>query len=299
MARLLLPRLRCCYSQGVESNVWHDAFYKFVALADPDATTEALREVCETIDQNTPLRGSILVAGEGINGMLAGSEVALAAFRTALADPRFGRAFAGMVFKRSACKKQPFGRLKVKRKREIVPLGIDGVDATARTGINVSPAQWRELLQQDDVLVIDNRNDFEYRLGHFKGALNPKVNNFRDFPDYVRANRDAWQGKKVAMYCTGGIRCEKTSSWLRDEGLEVYQLEGGILNYLQQMPDAERDWQGACFVFDDRVALDCHLQETDIDVDTVYDPHKDDERWRLERARRLNQPSSQPDSDGT
>jgi UPF0176 protein len=283
----------------VESNVWHDAFYKFVALADPDATTEALREVCETIDQNTPLRGSILVAGEGINGMLAGSEDALAAFRTALADPRFGRAFVGMVFKRSACKKQPFGRLKVKRKREIVPLGIDGVDATARTGINLSPAQWRELLQQDDVLVIDNRNDFEYRLGHFKGALNPEVNNFRDFPDYVRANRDAWQGKKVAMYCTGGIRCEKTSSWLRDEGLEVYQLEGGILNYLQQMPDAERDWQGACFVFDDRVALDCHLQETDIDIDTVYDPHKDDERWRLERARRLNQPSSQPDSDGT
>jgi len=277
-----------CYSQGVESNVWHDAFYKFVALADPDDTVEALREVCEAIDP--PVRGSILVAEEGINGMLAGGEEALAAFRTALTDPRFAGAFADMVFKRSACKQQPFGRLKVKRKREIVPLGIDGVDATARTGINLSPEQWREFLEQEDVVVIDNRNDFEYRLGHFKGAVNPEVNNFRDFPDYVRANREAWQGKKVAMYCTGGIRCEKTSSWLLDDGLAVYQLEGGILNFLQQMPDAERDWQGECFVFDDRVALDSHLQETDTDLDAVYDPNKDDERWRLERAQRLKQP---------
>lgn len=274
----------------MESNVWHDAFYKFVALADPDETAEALREVCQAIDATTPLRGSILVAGEGINGMLAGNEEALAAFRTALADPRFAGAFAGMVCKRSACKQQPFGRLKVKRKREIVPLGIAGVDATARTGINLSPEQWRELLQQEDVIVIDNRNDFEYRLGHFKGAVNPEVNNFRDFPDYVRARRDAWQGKKVAMYCTGGIRCEKTSSWLLEEGMEVYQLEGGILNYLQQMPDAERDWQGECFVFDDRVALDSHLQETDTDLAAVYDPQNDDERWRLERAQRLKQP---------
>jgi len=281
----------------VESNVWHDAFYKFVTLTDADDTVAALREVCEGIDQNTPLRGSILVAEEGINGMLAGSEDALAAFRTALLAPRFAGAFADMVYKRSACTRQPFGRLKVKRKREIVPLGIDGVDATARTGINLSPEAWRELLQQEDVIVIDNRNDFEYRLGHFKGALNPEVNNFRDFPDYMRTNRDMWQGKKVAMYCTGGIRCEKTSSWLLDEGMEVYQLEGGILNFLQQIPDAERDWQGECFVFDDRVALDSDLQETDTELDDVYNAAKDDERWRLQRAKRLSQSSSHADDD--
>lgn len=280
-----------------ENKVWHDAFYKFVALADPDDTVAALREVCQTIDREVAtLRGSVLVAEEGINGMLAGSEDALSAFRMALADPRFAGAFGGMVFKRSACQRQPFGRLKVKRKREIVPLGIDGVDATRRTGVNVSPQQWRELLQQEDVVVIDNRNDFEYRLGHFKGAVNPEVNNFREFPAYMLAHRDAWQGKKVAMYCTGGIRCEKTSSWLLEEGMEVYQLEGGILNYLQQMSDAERDWHGECFVFDSRVALDSHLQETNTDLDAVYDSHKDDERWRLARAKRLT-PSSSPAED--
>ena len=138
------------------------------------------------------------------------------------------------------------------------------------------------------VVLLDNRNSFEYRLGRFQNAIDPQVTNFRDFPAYVQAHLDEWkaQGKRVAMYCTGGIRCEKTSAWMADLGMPVYQLEGGILNYFREMPDAERDWQGECFVFDNRVALDTRLQETDTTLDDVYTGEPDDQ-WRLERARRL------------
>ncbi len=270
--------------------LWHDAFYKFVALPHADATVQTLQTRCEQISNDVDeLLGSILVAPEGINGMIASSEAGLAAFHDMLAAPEFAGCFADMDVKRSPCNAKPFGRLKIKRKREIVPLGIDGVDATARTGINVSPEDWRKLLGRDDVVVIDNRNDFEVRLGQFKGAINPHVNNFRDFPAYVEENLDQWEGKRVAMYCTGGIRCEKTSSWLLDKGLEVYQLEGGILNYFAKMPDPERDWDGECFVFDNRVALDTNLQETATSLEDIYDATEEGERWRLERAKQLSQ----------
>jgi UPF0176 protein len=262
----------------------HTAFYQFVSLDDPTDVADQLRHLCE------PLLGSILVAHEGINGMLAGSPLQIEAFERALTASVFvGGKFQHIPFKRSPCKTTPFKKLKVHVKPEIVPLGIDGVDAT-KTGINVSPADWRELITQDDVVLLDNRNSFEYRLGHFDGAIDPGVTNFRDFPQYVTAHIDSWKrdGKKVAMYCTGGIRCEKTSAWMLDMDIPVYQLEGGILNYFKQMPDAERDWQGECFVFDNRVALDTKLNETDTSVDEVY-AESPDETWRLARAKRLDE----------
>ena len=267
----------------------HTAFYKFTHLANPEQVGVLLRELV-TQQQAGGLTGSILVAGEGINGMLAGTPQAVDRIETALLnDPAFAGAFTGMVFKHSDCSTRPFGKLKVRVKREIVPLGIDGVDAR-RTGTNVGPQQWRQLIKAPDVVLLDNRNSFEYRLGHFEGAIDPQVANFRDFPAYVRAHAAQWQaaGKRVAMYCTGGIRCEKTSAWMLDLELPVYQLHGGILNYFQQMPDAELDWRGECFVFDNRVALDTRLQETARTLDEVYRDEPDG-AWRLARARRLAQ----------
>lgn len=264
----------------------HTAFYKFTPLPHPDQVAEALRALVAAPGDG--LTGSILVASEGINGMLAGTPEAVDRIEADLLhDPAFAGAFTGMVFKRSACTTRPFGKMKVHVKKEIVPLGIDGVDARV-TGINVSPRDWRELIKDPDLVLLDNRNSFEYRLGHFQGAIDPQVTNFRDFPAYVRAHAQEWkaQGKRVAMYCTGGIRCEKTSAWMREMELPVYQLEGGILNYFQQMPDADQDWRGECFVFDNRVALDTHLQESATTLDDVYG---DDEAWRLARARRLAQ----------
>ena len=268
-------------SDAAHEAVFHSAFYRFVALDDVDAVIARLR------DLTSLLLGSIIVANEGINGVVAGTAEALDAFACALtADDRF----AGIAFKRSACKTAPFGRMKVHKKSEIVYMGVDGVDAVRKTGISVSPQQWRELIAADDVVVIDNRNSFEYRLGKFNNAIDPQVAHFRDLPTFIEANSPTWlaEGKKIAMYCTGGIRCEKTSAWMHDNGVEVYQLEGGILNYFQTMPDAEKDWQGECFVFDNRIALDTHLQETSTTLEQVYAAEPDGE-WRLQRARRLDQ----------
>jgi UPF0176 protein len=265
----------------------HTAFYKFTQLSQPEETAARLRELVAAGDG---LTGSILVATEGINGMLAGTPQTLDGIEQALLqDPAFDRAFDGMAFKRSACTTAPFGKMKVHVKKEIVPLGIEGVDGR-RTGIDVSPRDWRELIKDADVVLLDNRNSFEFRLGHFNGAIDPGVTNFRDFPAYVRAHAAEWkaQGKRVAMYCTGGIRCEKTSAWMRELELPVYQLQGGILNYFQQVPDAQRDWRGECFVFDNRVALDTQLQETATTLDDVYGQEADG-AWRLARARRLAQ----------
>ncbi|MBU6503277.1 MAG: hypothetical protein KGQ35_10485 [Burkholderiales bacterium] len=265
------------------AETFHDAFYKFVSVEDPDILVTQLREIAQN------LLGSVLVAPEGVNGMLAGSVRALDRFQAALLqEPRFQGKFRGMQFKRSPCVTPPFHKLKINRKREIVPLGIDGVDATSRTGINVSPADWQRLIHEDDVVVIDNRNSFEHRLGRFRNSINPQVANFRDFPNYVKDHVEIWkaEGKRVAMYCTGGIRCEKTSAWMLDLGLPVYQLEGGILNYFIEMQGAADEWEGECFVFDNRVALDTQLMETGTTLDDVYDGERDGE-WRLRRARVL------------
>ena len=261
----------------------HIAFYKFVLLDDADGVVAHLRML------TTNLLGSILVASEGINGMLAGAPSQLDDFQQALqTDGYFAGKFAGIAFKRSACVTAPFGKMKVYKKPEIVPLGIADVDAT-KTGINVSPAEWRKLIAEDDVVLLDNRNSFEYRLGRFRNAIDPHVTNFRDFPKYVEAHAQSWQaqGKRVAMYCTGGIRCEKTSAWMKALNIPVFQLEGGILNYFQQMPDAEKDFEGECFVFDNRIALDTTLHETATTLDDVYGAEPDGE-WRLKRAKELD-----------
>ena len=276
----------------ITSPLFHIAFYKFTPLTDPDAVVLRLRSL------SADVLGSILVAHEGINGVLAGTAAALDAMEFALLnDPQWGDAFADMVFKRSACTTPPFARIKVHKKPQIVAVGLPAEsgpsvkradNTSSHGGTLLSPQAWRELLTHDNVVVVDNRNSFEYRLGHFKTALDPQVANFRDFPRFIEANAPAWKaaGKRVAMYCTGGIRCEKTGPWMQDLGLEVLQLEGGILNYFQALPDAAQEWAGECFVFDNRIALDTHLQETPTTLEDVYQGEPDGE-WRLQRARRL------------
>jgi UPF0176 protein len=291
-------------------NLFHIAFYKFVVVIEPEAVAERLRGITRD------LLGSMLIAQEGINGMLAGSAEQLDSFEAAVQadlamDAVLKGAFKGMVFKRTACMSQPFKRMKVHVKREIVPLGVEGVDAPGRMdeihANDVAPHDWRELIKRPDVVLLDNRNSFEWRLGRFVGATDPGVINFRDFPEYVKAHAAEWksQGKTVAMYCTGGIRCEKSSVWMQDMGLRVAQLQGGILNYFKEIPDAEKDWQGECFVFDNRVALDTKLNETATTVADVYSTQDlkdaaqaEDARWRLNRAQRLEASSKSDGSDG-
>ena len=284
----------------------HSAFYRFTALADPLAAAAVLRALAQH------LRGSIVVAAEGVNGTVAGTADAVVDFEAALQQADLlGGALAGMAFKHSACRTAPFGRLKVQVKPEIVALGLpalpsgqplpapDGDDAS-----HLSPAAWRQLLTRDDVVLLDNRNHFEFRLGHFLGAVDPQVNNFRDFVAYVQDQAPGWRavGRPVAMYCTGGIRCDKTAPWLRSLGLVVWQLDGGILNYFQAPGDAvdavqpsaspDSTWQGECFVFDKRIALDTQLQETATTAGQVFDAHLPDEAWRLQRAQRLAAPDA-------
>lgn len=280
-----------------ESDLIHISFYRFVSLPDPEAIAAVLRELTHA------LTGNVLVAQEGISAALAGEQDNIVAFENALqTDERLSNAFSGIVFKHSACTTRPFWRVKVYVKPEIVALGlpevVDASQASTHIG-HLSPAEWRELIAQDDVVVLDNRNSFEYRLGRFKNAIDPSVDNFRDFPSYVQAHAAQWkaEGKRVAMYCTGGIRCEKTGHWMQQQGLDIYQLDGGIVNYFSNMPDAERDWEGECFVFDNRVAIDTHLQETPRTANDVYDPNLPDEKWRLERAQRLDAFNPKPSAE--
>lgn len=240
----------------------HIAFYRFVAIEDVPATCARLEELA------ADLLGTILVAGEGVNGMLAGSSDQIDDFlEQAALDPLTAAAFAGIITKRTDYERPPFSRLKIKAKQEIVPLGIADLDMPSRMEdvhrTDVAPYLWRELIRREDVVVIDNRNGFEFDTGHFVGAVNPGVTNFRDFAEYVTANAEDWKasGTKIAMYCTGGIRCEKSSPWMQDLGLEVYQLQGGILNYFAAMPDADLDFEGECFVFDNRITLDTGLRD--------------------------------------
>jgi UPF0176 protein len=258
----------------------HSAFYKFARVADPQQLALRLKEL------TTNTIGSILVASEGINGMVAAPANELDAFEHALTT-EFNGIFAGILFKRTECLTRPFKHMKIKVKREIVPLGVSGVNAIAHPRNALSPKEWRTLIARNDVVVLDNRNSFEFKLGRFENAIDPSVHHFRDFPRYVQENVPDWkaQGKKVAMYCTGGIRCEKTSAWMQNMGVEVYELDGGILNYLKEMPDAQKDWHGECFVFDTRVSLDAQLKQTDTKVEDVYKDEPDGQ-WRINRAKR-------------
>jgi len=260
----------------------HSSFYKFVELADPAAVTQRVRELV------AGLGGNVLVAPEGISGAVAGERDVLNTFEEALTR-EFDGVFADIAFKHSACTTKPFHLVKVHLKREIVAFGVPGVTASATSHSHLSPEAFRALIKEPDVLVLDNRNSFEFKLGHFRGAVDPGVANFRDFPAYVEAHADEWkrEGKRIAMYCTGGIRCEKTAAWMQDQGLTVHQLDGGIINFFAALPDAERDWQGECFVFDKRIAIDTRLQETSTTAEQAYadDPQGE---WRLARAKRLD-----------
>ncbi len=278
----------------------HTAFYRFVPVNDPTALALQVR----TLAQQHGLTGAVVVAHEGISGAVAGSAHGVRGFETGLqADSVLQGAFRGMPFKHSACQQAAFARLKVHVKPEIVALGLQSAPTGTRAGGTtpeahenpapqmLAPQAWRQMLRQGHAVVLDNRNHFEYRLGHFHGAVDPQVHNFRDFVAYVEQHAPAWRaaGQPVAMYCTGGIRCEKTAPWMHSLGLQVLQLEGGILHYLDQLPDAAQDWQGACFVFDNRLALDGRLQETHLPAEQVFDPRHADEAWRLQRAQRLQQ----------
>jgi UPF0176 protein len=267
----------------------HSAFYRYTPVPDPAALALGLQRAAQG------LRGSIVLASEGINGAVAGAPQAVAAFEQALqADGVLAGSLRGMRFRHSACRTPPFGRLKVGVKPEIVALGLAGMGhlpaPDEHDDSHVPPAQWRDLMQRDDVVLLDNRNHFEFRLGHFKGAVDPQVHNFRDFVAHVQTQAPAWRaaGLTVAMYCTGGVRCDKTAPWLRSQGLRVKQLDGGILNHFTALADAVRDWDGACYVFDRRVALDTGLQETGATVEQVYDARHPDEAWRLRRALQLD-----------
>ncbi|MEN8719916.1 MAG: rhodanese-related sulfurtransferase [Oceanococcaceae bacterium] len=230
------------------------ALYIFVPLDDVPALQAQLSALCA----QHQLRGTVLLAAEGMNGTVAGTEAGIRALRGFLdADPRL----APCTWKTSWADAMPFWRMKVRLKKEIVTMGVPGTDPAQLNGQRVRGAEWNQLLDDPEVLVIDTRNQYEVDVGTFPGAVSPQTDTFRDFPDYVRNNLDPQQHKKVAMFCTGGIRCEKATNYLLREGFaEVYHLDGGILQYLEDVPTADNRWEGECFVFDGRVSVDKALQ---------------------------------------
>lgn len=229
-------------------------FYKFVSLPDFEQLRSPLLACC----QQHGLRGTILLAAEGINGTLAGSPEAIATTLEMLrSDPRL----SDLEHKESWAESLPFDRMKVRLKREIVTLGLP-VDPSQQVGTYVSPQEWNALISDPEVTLIDTRNQYEVDIGTFEGAVNPQTGSFREFPDYVQTHLDPNRHKKVALFCTGGIRCEKASSFLLNQGFqEVYHLRGGILKYLEEMPPEDSLWVGECFVFDQRVAVQHGLEE--------------------------------------
>lgn len=234
--------------------------YKFVSLPDFAEKRDRLLSYC--IDQGA--RGTILLAPEGINGTIAGSRRAVDAVLSFLrADPRL----ADIEAKQSAANTLPFERMKVRLKSEIVTLGLPEVDPNQQVGTYVNPQEWNDLIADPEVTVIDTRNDYEVNIGTFQKAQNPQTESFREFPEYVRQELDPTKNKKVALFCTGGIRCEKASSFMLSQGFtEVYHLKGGILKYLEEVPPEESLWEGECFVFDERVAVRHGLEAGNYDL---------------------------------
>lgn len=232
------------------------ALYKFAPLNDFSEMREPLRAVC---DENGVF-GTLLLAQEGINGTIAGSSDGIHAVLDYLrADPRL----AELEHKESSASSMPFKRMKVRLKKEIVTLGVPGVDPNKHVGTYVKPEDWNALISDPDVVIVDTRNDYEVEVGTFEGALDPKTASFRDFPAWVADSTALANKPKVAMFCTGGIRCEKASSYLIEQGFgEVYHLQGGILKYLETVPEEESLWHGDCFVFDEREGLGHGLAES-------------------------------------
>jgi UPF0176 protein len=241
------------------------AFYQFAKLPDFRQLREPLRAICAGLE----LKGSVLLADEGINGTLAGSAEAVAALIDELRrGDLFGGRLDNLELKFSGAAAMPFQRLKIRLKKEIVTLGDASADPTRQVGIYVDPADWNDLIAAPDMLVIDTRNAFEVAMGSFEGAVDPGLQSFGQFKEFAALKLDPARHRKVAMFCTGGIRCEKASAYLKSRGFaEVFHLRGGILKYLEGVPEARSRWRGECFVFDDRVALGHGLRERRMEHD--------------------------------
>ena len=229
------------------------SFYKFVPLTDFETMREPILDQMHAIN----IKGTIILAAEGVNGSFAGKREEMELFYQFM---RGDSRFADLHFKETFDEENPFAKAKVKLRKEIVTMGIKNVDPSQSVGIYLNPAEWHEFIKDPEVLLIDTRNDYEFELGTFKNAINPNTENFRDFPEYVEKHLQDKKDQKIAMFCTGGIRCEKSTAYLKEQGFQnVYHLQDGILNYIESIPENDSLWEGACFVFDDRVAVDHKL----------------------------------------
>ena len=237
------------------SNIVVCALYRFVALDNYKELQTPLLKVMK--DNN--VKGTLLLASEGINGTVAATRNEIDHLINWLkAQP----ALENLTTKESYDSSNPFYRTKVKLKKEIVTMGVEGIDPTQTVGTYVKPKDWNALISDPNVLLVDTRNDYEISIGTFENAVDPKTTNFREFPAYVKENLDPEKHKKVAMFCTGGIRCEKSTAYLKEQGFdEVYHLEGGVLKYLEEVPEEETMWKGECFVFDNRVSVNHQLEK--------------------------------------
>ncbi len=257
------------------------ALYRFAALNTPEMYQKSLHSLCNKND----IKGTILIASEGVNGTIAGSQQGI---ENVIAHIRTLPGCDELDVKYSGAREMPFYRMKVKIKNEIVTMGIDGIDPKREVGTYVQPEDWNALIDDPNTILIDTRNDYEVAIGTFDGAIDPKTKAFRDFPDWFRANKEQLAARsekpKYAMFCTGGIRCEKSTAFLKAEGIEdVFHLEGGILRYLETVPAESSKWQGECFVFDDRVSVKhglelgalelCHACRRPINANDKASPH--------------------------
>ena len=230
------------------------ALYKFTRLDDFEKIQSSLKIFLDSLN----IKGTLLLAREGVNGTIAGDNVCI---MKSLDYLQKDERLSGLEYKLSYSEKPPFKRLKVKLKKEIVTLGVSDIDPTHSSGTYVKPADWNELINDPDVVLIDTRNNYEFEIGSFKGSINPNTETFREFPAYTKNNLEKYRDKKIAMFCTGGIRCEKSTAYLKSEGFEnVFHLQGGILKYLEEVKEDESLWEGECFVFDDRVAVKHNLE---------------------------------------
>lgn len=241
------------------SNFLVAALYKFVRLPGFADLQKPLLDVCDA----NGVKGTLLLADEGINGTVAGPE---AGVRALLTDLKSRPEFTSLVHKESWAETMPFLRMKVRLKKEIVTMGVPGTDPNNIVGTYVKPEDWNALISDPDVVLVDTRNDYEVSIGTFKGAVDPNTTTFREFPKWVAENKDTLKKPKIAMFCTGGIRCEKSTAYLKGQGYdEVYHLEGGILKYLEEMREEQSLWEGQCFVFDERISVGHGLKQGDYD----------------------------------
>ena len=230
------------------------ALYKFIRLDDFEEIQVPLKIFLESLN----IRGTLLLAKEGVNGTISGDNDSI---MKSLDYLQKDERLVGLEYKFSYSEKPPFKRLKVKLKKEIVTLGVSNIDPIFSSGTYVKPADWNELINDPDVVLIDTRNNYEFEIGSFKGSINPNTETFREFPAYTKNNLEKYRDKKIAMFCTGGIRCEKSTAYLKSKGFEnVFHLQGGILKYLEEIKEDESLWEGECFVFDDRVAVKHNLE---------------------------------------